>query len=97
MVPNWVIRDARSVGAYNVELWFADGLHAVVDLQRELHGPVFEPLKNIELFRRVTFSPDLGTIRWPNGADIAPEHLYELARHGFCTECEESEPKNLTE
>lgn len=89
MVPNWVIRDARHAGGYNVELWFADGLHAVVDLESELTGGVFEPLKDIEYFEQVKFSDELGTIYWPNQTDIAPEHLYELARNGACTVCDD--------
>jgi hypothetical protein len=83
MVPEWVIRNARYVEDYKVELWFADGLHAIVDLESELYGRMFEPLKDIEYFKQVKFSDDLGTIFWPNEADIAPETLYELAMFGI--------------
>ncbi|GEM_PF-1445941 len=86
-IPEWVIRDARYVEGYKVELWFADGLHSTIDLESELYGRIFEPLKDIVRFREVKFSHELGTIYWPNGADIAPEHLYELARFGVCTVC----------
>ena len=41
----------------------------------ELHGPVFEPLKNIEVFRQFVVHPELRTLVWPNGADFAPEFL----------------------
>src|SRR5437016_3416314 len=85
--PEWVIRDARYVEDYKVELWFADGFQAIVDLESELDGLMFEPLKKIAYFRQVKFSTDLGTIFWPNDADLAPEHLYELARNGFCAVC----------
>jgi hypothetical protein len=42
------------------------------------HGPVFEPLKDPEYFQR--FFLEGGTVAWPNGADVAPETLYERAK-----------------
>jgi hypothetical protein len=68
--------DARYLRDYVVWLKFEDGVEGEVDLSGELHGPVFEPLRDPEYFRRFTVSPDLGTISWPNGADFAPEFLY---------------------
>jgi hypothetical protein len=47
----------------------------VVDFKAWLRGPVFEPLKSPAYFRR--FFLDGGTVAWPNGADIAPEALYQ--------------------
>lgn len=38
----------------------------------ELEGPIFEPLKNVQLFRRLRLDPELRTVVWPNGADLAP-------------------------
>ena len=46
-----------------------------VDFTAWLHGPVFEPQRDIAYFRR--FFIEGGTVAWPNGADIAPETLYE--------------------
>ena len=46
-----------------------------IDFRRWLKGPVFEPLKDLKYFRR--FFLDGWTIAWTNGADIAPEALYE--------------------
>ena len=68
--------EARYVRDYTVWLKFEDGVEGEVDLSGELHGPVFEPLRDQEYFRRFTLSQDLGTISWPNGADFAPEFLY---------------------
>lgn len=68
---------ARHVRDYIVWLKFEDGSEGEVDLSADLHGPVFEPLRDPEYFRRVVVSPDLGTILWPNGADFAPEFLYD--------------------
>jgi hypothetical protein len=69
--------EARYVRDYTVWLKFEDGAEGEVDLSAELHGPVFEPLRDPTYFRHFIVSPDLGTISWPNGADFAPEFLYD--------------------
>ena len=65
-------------GGYLIHLTFNDGTSAIVDFSQWLDGPVFEPLEDTEYFQR--FFLDGGTVSWPNGADIAPETLYEQAR-----------------
>ncbi len=65
-------------GKHRIHLAFSDGTDAIVDFQRWLVGPVFEPLRNTAYFRR--FFIESGTVVWPNGADIAPETLYEAAQ-----------------
>lgn len=70
----------RYVSGYKLEIVFADGLSAVVDLEPELHGPLFSTLKNIDLFRQAIANPDTHTVEWPNETDLAPEYLYTLAR-----------------
>jgi Protein of unknown function (DUF2442) len=69
--------DARHAGNYRVWLRFADGLSGEIDLERELWGPVFVPLRDVAEFAKLRVEPDLGTIVWPNGADLAPEFLYD--------------------
>ena len=69
--------EARYVRDYTIWVKFEDGAEGEVDLTNELYGPVFEPLKDIAYFRQVRVDPELGTIVWPNGADLAPEFLYE--------------------
>ena len=68
---------ARYEGGYKVWVQFNTGESGIVDLQDDLWGPVFEPLKNPENFQRFHVSDELHTIIWDNGADFAPEHLYE--------------------
>jgi hypothetical protein len=63
---------------YRIHLIFNDGAECTVDFSAWLHGPVFEPLKDREYFQR--FFLEGGTVTWPNGADIAPETLYERAK-----------------
>ena len=41
---------------------------------------VFEPLRDQAFFVKVRVDPDAATVIWPNGADLAPETLYEEAR-----------------
>jgi hypothetical protein len=68
--------DARHERGYRVWLRFTDGLTGEIDLERELWGPVFVPLKDPAEFEKLRLKPELGTIVWPNGADLAPEFLY---------------------
>ncbi len=64
--------------AYKLSVAFNDGVVKEVDLQNELYGEVFEPLKDPAYFRQVAVNPETNTIEWPNGADYAPEYLYRL-------------------
>ncbi len=64
------------VGDHRLRLSFGDGADGEVDLsEREWRG-VFEPLADLDYFRQVELDQELGTIVWPNGADIAPETLH---------------------
>jgi hypothetical protein len=60
---------------YRIRVTFNDDSEKTIDFRQWLDGPVFEPLKDLVYFRR--FFVDGGTIVWPNGADIAPETLYD--------------------
>ena len=64
-------------GDFRIRVTFNDGTDEVIDVRRWLEGPIFEPLKEVEYFRR--FFVEGGAINWPNGADIAPETLYDAA------------------
>jgi len=72
--------DARLVRDFVVWVRFNDGSEGEVDLSDELEGPVFEPLKDPKVFAQFKLDPDIHTIVWPNGADLAPEFLQEHAR-----------------
>jgi len=75
MIPR--VAEARYVQDYVIYLRFTDGTEGEVDLRDELHGEVFEPLKDQGVFQQFSIHPEFRTLIWPNGADIAPEFLYE--------------------
>ncbi len=70
------LTELRYVGGYRLMLAYDDGTRGEVDLENELWGEIFEPLRNIDLFRAFQIDPELQTLVWPNGADLAPEFLY---------------------
>jgi len=72
--------EARHVRDYIVWLRFRDGRSGEIDLEPELRGPVFEPLKTPEIFRQFFVHPEFATLAWPNEADIAPEFLHANVR-----------------
>jgi len=72
------ITSVEYVSAYKLRLGFEDGSVKVVDLARHLDGEVFEPLKDLRLFKTARLNPDLDTVVWDNGADMAPEFLHEI-------------------
>jgi hypothetical protein len=71
------LAEVKVVGPYSLELTFDDGLRKRVNLRRELYGVVFEPLRNTAYFAQATLDPDSRTVTWPNGADFAPDFLYQ--------------------
>ena len=72
------VTEVRVVGSYSLELVFDNGVRKRIDLSRELDGQVFEPLRDPAYFALATVDPDSRTVAWPNGADIAPDFLYEM-------------------
>jgi len=72
-----LIRSVAPLENFHVRLEFSTGEEKVVNLEPLLRGPIFEPIRqDPEMFRAVTVDPELGTITWPNGADMDPDVLY---------------------
>ena len=66
---------AEYLDEYRLRLWFNNGKVKEVDLSDSLKGKIFVPLQDKEFFKRFTIR--FNTIEWENGADFAPEYLYE--------------------
>ncbi len=68
--------NAKHIKDYLVWLEFNDKKSGNVDLSHKIWGEIFEPLKDINYFKNFKIEND--TLSWENGADFAPESLYEL-------------------
>jgi hypothetical protein len=75
----WKLNDVTAIeyrGGYVYRVRFDDGLEGEVDFSEYVgRGPVFEAFADLAFFKKARIEG--GTIAWPNGADIAPETLYE--------------------
>ena len=69
--------EARYVGGFVIWLRFRDDIAGEIDLESELYGPMFEPLRDPSAFRQFQIHPEFQTLTWPNGADFAPEFLHD--------------------
>lgn len=75
MLPK--LQEAKYQGGYRIWLKFADGIEGEIDLEKELWGEMFEPLKDKNYFSQLSLNGEFEIIVWPNGADFAPEFLYQ--------------------
>ena len=71
------VRRATYAGEFRLLVVFENGDERLVDLEPHLDGPIFEPLKDPAYFRDFRINEDIDTVVWENGADLAPEFLYE--------------------
>jgi len=78
--PLFDVTAVEVLGHYRLRLTFTDGLVGDVDLSHlaELGG-VFTPLHDPAVFAQARVDPDIGTVTWPGGADLAPEVLHDKA------------------
>ena len=88
MIPKVV--EVKPLEGYKLWLRFQDGVFGTVDLGAELWGPMFEPLKDKALFAQAAIHPELETVTWPNGADLAPEFLYRAAQQRVADDAPEA-------
>jgi len=70
--------EAEYLRDYLVKVKFNTGEIKLVDLKESLKGPVFEPLKDLNYFKKFTIH--FNTLEWQNGADFAPEYLFMVGK-----------------
>jgi hypothetical protein len=73
--------EARALEGRRLQLKFADGVDAVLEMDKVIsrYEGVFAPVRDDDFFRQVRVDADLGTVVWPNGADLCPDVLYSYA------------------
>lgn len=72
------VLEAEYLWDYLLKIKFNTGETKLVDLKESLKGPVFEPLKDVNYFRKFTIR--FNTLEWQNGADFAPEYLFRVGK-----------------
>ncbi len=75
------VTDVKALSGYRLDVVFSDGVRGMLAIEGRLFGPMFEPLRDPEMFARVGVD-DFGAVCWPNGADLAPDALYQLVKSG---------------
>jgi hypothetical protein len=76
------ITEVEVVGEHRLRVVFGDGVGGEIDASGWAWRGVFEPLRDPDYFARVRLDGELGTISWPNGADVAPETLHLWVAEG---------------
>jgi hypothetical protein len=69
--------EVKPLEGYTLWVRLEDGTTGTLSLEGKLDGPVFQPLKDKRMFDQVFVHPELHVVAWPNGADLAPEFVYE--------------------
>jgi hypothetical protein len=67
------------IGEHKLRVTFKDGLAGDIDLTGRQWRGVSEPLADPAFFAQAYVDPEIRTVAWPNGFDMAPETLYERA------------------
>ncbi len=75
------IISAKPLKDYRIDILFDDGTKGIISIKDRLFGPVFEPIKDPDFFSQLSVD-EFGVICWPNGADIAPDAIYQKLKSG---------------
>ena len=69
------------LGPHRLRVGFDDGTSQDIDFEPVLHGELYAPLRDPELFARVALDPEARTLVWPNGADFDPATLHDWPKN----------------
>ncbi len=83
MTPHWRVTRVVAKPGFKLDVSFVDGTSGAVQLEELLEsnmakGTVFEPLRDEGLFAQVGI--EMGAVTWPNGADLAPDAMYDAIK-----------------
>jgi len=79
--PIYHIVSTEPLGGYRLRVGFDDGSIREIDFEPILHGELYGPLRNLEVFAAVGIDPEVHTLVWPNGADFDPAVLHDWPQH----------------
>ncbi len=79
----WRVTAVSALPDARLRVTFVDGTSGEVEmgaflLNPNLDGTIFEPLRDPAIFAQAQVV--LGAIQWPNGADLAPDAMYDAIR-----------------
>ena len=69
------------VAPFTLNVRFDDGTSRRIDFTPILHGEIYGPLQDLQLFERVKLDHEVHTLVWPNGADFDPATLHDWPKH----------------
>lgn len=81
----WRVVGAKALDECRLRVSFVDGTEGLVEMDLflsdpKLDGTLFEELRDPAVFGLVKVV--LGAVQWPNGADLAPDAMYDAIRAG---------------
>jgi hypothetical protein len=73
--------EVEAVGDHRLRLRFEDGVEGLIDVTAIVpFEGVFAPLRDPTVFAAVRVDAELGTVSWPDGADLGPDALHALVQ-----------------
>ena len=79
----WRVTSVTALPGARLRVTFVDGTAGQVHMEsflstQNVEGTIFEPLRDPAIF--VQASVVMGAVQWPNGADLAPDAMYDVIR-----------------